>query len=229
MGEEKGRALQQSYDRLAAEYARRLFGELAGKPLDREVLDRFAARVRGEGEACDVGCGPGQVARYLHERGVEVCGLDLSDGMVEQARRLNPGIAFRQGTMLRLDFADETLAGITAFYSLIHIPRKEVVRALAEFKRVLKPRGLLLLAFHIGEEDLHLDVLWDEAVSMDFYFFMPAEMEEYLQAAGFVIEEIFEREPYAPDVEHQSRRAYVLACKPACDGLQSVPIGESTD
>ncbi len=118
--------LQTSYDRVAGEYARHLFDELKDKPFDRQVLDRFAARLRGRGVVCDLGCGPGQVARYLHERGAEVIGVDLSPGMVACARRLNPGIAFHQGTMLALDAADGTWAGIAAFYSIIHIPRPEV-------------------------------------------------------------------------------------------------------
>src|SRR3954454_23213708 len=95
-----------SYDRVAEEYALRISGELAHKPLDRQLLDRFAAEVEGLGPVCDLGCGPGHVARYLHDHGVQVTGLDLSEAMVEQARRLNPDIAFRQGNMLALDVED---------------------------------------------------------------------------------------------------------------------------
>ena len=69
---------QTSYDRVADEYVRRIFDELRHKPLDRQLLDRFAASVRDVGPACDLGCGPGHVARYLHEHGVQVCGVDLS-------------------------------------------------------------------------------------------------------------------------------------------------------
>src|SRR5713101_5862065 len=93
---------QHSYDAVAEEYVARIVGELAHKPLDRELLDRFAMRVRDAGTVCDVGCGPGHVARYLHERGVNVIGVDLSPHMVELARQLNPGIEFAQGNMLAL-------------------------------------------------------------------------------------------------------------------------------
>jgi trans-aconitate methyltransferase len=62
--------VEDSYDRVAKEYATRIFRELNHKPLDRELLDRFALRVHGIGPVCDLGCGPGHVARYLHERGV---------------------------------------------------------------------------------------------------------------------------------------------------------------
>ena len=52
--------------------------------MDRQLLDRFADSVRGAGVVCDLGCGPGQVARYLQERGLPVCGVDLSLGMIER-------------------------------------------------------------------------------------------------------------------------------------------------
>src|SRR5438034_5027380 len=60
---------QSSYDRIAEEYANRISGELDHKPLDRMLLDEFAARFKGAGRVCDLGCGPGHVARYLHDRG----------------------------------------------------------------------------------------------------------------------------------------------------------------
>jgi hypothetical protein len=89
---------QTSYDKVAEEYVQRIFDELQHKPLDRELLDRLIVDVQGLGPICDLGCGPGHVARYLHERGADVVGVDLSPGMVEQARRLNPGIPFQPST-----------------------------------------------------------------------------------------------------------------------------------
>ena len=83
-------SIRESYDRLAEEYTRRISDELQHKPLDRELLDRFTQQTKGRGEVCDMGCGPGHVARYLRDAGASVFGLDLSPGMVEQARKLNP-------------------------------------------------------------------------------------------------------------------------------------------
>jgi len=131
---------------------------------------------------------------------------------VEQARRLNPGIPFTQGDMLALDVADETWGGIAAFYSLIHVPRSELGQAASEIYRVLRPDGLALLAFHVGEETTHLEDWFGEPVSVDFFFFRSQEIKERLLTAGFVIEDVVEREPY-PDVEHPSRRAYLYARK----------------
>src|SRR5262249_44697734 len=145
--------------------------------------------------------------------GVSVLGVDLSPRMVEVARRLNPAIEFRAGDIRSLDVEDSAWGGIAALYSVIHVPRADVVAALGEMNRVLKPGGLLLLAFHIGDDTLHLDEWWGRAVSVDFAYFRPEEMRRSLAAAGFEVEEMIERDPY-PDVEHQSRRAYIFAVKP---------------
>jgi len=206
---------QSSYDRIAEEYAARIAGELEHKPLDRMLLDEFAQRVKGAGRVCELGCGPGHVARYLHDRGVDICGIDLSPGMLEQARKLNPAIEFRQGNMLALDVEDGTWAAIVAFYSIVHIPRADILPAFREMFRALKPGGLLFVAFHIGIEVLREENLWGHPVSLDIVFYARKEVERYLGLAGFAIEDSLERDPYAPEVEYQSRRAYIRASKPA--------------
>ena len=212
MDDEATRSIRESYDRVAEEYTRRIADELQHKPLDRELLDRFAKQTRGRGDVCDMGCGPGHVARYLRDAGVSVFGLDLSPNMLEQARKLNPDILFREGNMLSLDIPDGTLAGVTAFYAIVNIPRQSLPLVFREIWRVLQSRGLLLLAFHTGNEVLHEEELWGQKISMDFLLFQLSEIRPDLEKAGFNIEEIVEREPY-PDVEYPSRRAYIFARK----------------
>jgi SAM-dependent methyltransferase len=208
--DEKIRNTQLSYDRLADEYVRRIYDELQHKPLDRQLLDDFASRVKGTGAVCDLGCGPGHVSRYLCQHGVEVCGIDLSNEMVERARRLNPGIDFRQGDFFNLDVEDATWAGIVAFYSIIHVPSSDHVLAFSAIRRVLRPGGLVLVAFHLGEQILHFDELWGKNVTIDFHLFRSSEVADALRSVGFEVEKIIERDPY-PEVEAQTRRAYILA------------------
>jgi SAM-dependent methyltransferase len=205
-------SIRESYDRIAEEYAHRISDELQHKPLDRELLDRFARHTKGRGEVCDMGCGPGHVARYLRDAGASVFGLDLSSGMLEQARKLNPDIPFREGNMMSLDIPGGTLAGVAAFYAIVNIPKPSLPFVFREFQRVLRTGGLLLLAFHMGDGVLHEDELWGQKISMDFLFFQPAGIRLGLEAAGFTIEEVIEREPY-PEVEYRSRRAYIFATK----------------
>jgi uncharacterized protein (DUF924 family)/SAM-dependent methyltransferase len=208
--EERRFLTERSYDAVAEEYARRIYGELEHKPFDRALLDRVAMRLEGRGPVWDLGCGPGHVTRYLHDRGVAIVGLDLSRAMVEQARALNPAIAFRQGDLAALEAEAGSLAGIIAFYSLIHLPSTVLGAVLAGFRRALRPGGLLLVAVHAGEGHIHLDQWWQRTVSIDTHFFAGDALARLATAAGFVVEELIEREPY-PEVEYPSRRAYLLA------------------
>ena len=203
---------QTSYDAVAAEYAEKFKDEMDDKPFDRDCLDRLAREVGTLGPICDMGCGPGQIARYLHRQGVDTVGVDLSPRMIAEAGRLNPEIPFHQGDMLALPDTDNSWGGIAAFYCIIHIPREKIVDALREMKRVLKPGGVLLITFHIGDKIEHLDQWWEKPVSLDFAFYLPGEMEAWLKEAGFELMESLIREPN-PAVEVATQRAYIFAKK----------------
>lgn len=203
-------SLRASYDSVAAAYVEHLYDELAKKPLDRHLLNRFAEEVRDRGTVADLGCGPGHVARYLHDQGVRILGIDLSPEMVRWARELNPGLDFRVGDIRSLDLPDASLAGIVAFYSIIHLEPAEISVAFSEIRRVLAPEGVLLLAFHIGDQTLHLDDLWGHTVSLDFRFLVPREVIAALGSSGLSVTESTEREPY-DGAEYPSRRCYLFA------------------
>jgi ubiquinone/menaquinone biosynthesis C-methylase UbiE len=204
-------SIRESYDQVAEEYANHLFNELENKPFDRELLDRFAAGVSGQ--VCDMGCGPGHVARHLRDAGLTVFGLDLSPQMLEQARLRNQDIPFREGNMLALDLKESSLAGVTAFYALVNLPPVSWPLVFHEMERVLQPDGLLLLAFHTGDEVVEVKELWGQSVSLNFFFVSAPVAKRHLETAGFRVEEIIERGPYSPEVEYQTQRAYIFARK----------------
>ena len=211
MTEEKSE-IEASYDRVVKRYVDEFLDELQRKPLDRELLDQFAETVRGQDKICEIGCGPGQIARYLQDRGVSMCGVDLSQEMVKCASRLNPEISFQRGDMRALEIPDASLAGIVCFYTIIHLKRKDVPHALSEMLRVLKPGGRLLLSFHGGDGELHRDQWYDMPVSIDISLFESEEMAGYLETVGFEVERIVDREPY--EFEYPTRRVYAFARKP---------------
>jgi len=205
--------VERSYDRVAERYAEEFFDELRHKPLDRAVLGAFAELVGPDAAVADIGCGPGQVARDLQARGLRVIGIDVSPQMVAVALRLTPGIDFRVGSMHALELPDASLAGITAFYAIVHLEPYQLVGVFKELFRVLKPGGLLLLSFHVGRERVKRDELLGERVDLEFVFFDRKVVETALENAGFVIEMRMERAPYVA-VEHPSTRGYLLARRP---------------
>jgi SAM-dependent methyltransferase len=201
-----------SYDRVAADYADRFLGELTYKPLDRSLLDLFAAEAAPIGPIADIGCGPGHVTRYLCESGVATLGLDLSHRMIEIATRTHPGIIFQIADMRALPVPDQSWGGIVAFYSIIHVSPAQLSAVCREFHRALRPGGLALLSFHLGDELRHLDELWGHPVSLDFQFYERRTVEAALSAAGLAVDAFIERRPYEREVD--TTRAYVLAHRP---------------
>ena len=206
-----GAGVVASWDSVAAEYAEHYFDELDGKPFDREWLDGFAAAMKGRGRVADVGCGPGHVSRYLAARGVVTVGIDLAPSMIATARRRNPGLEFREGDFFRLDLPDGALAGVVAFYSLIHCARDELRHALAELRRVLEPGGRLLLSLHAGSGEVGREEAWGKRVALVATLFSETEVRSALEGVGFRVDSLTERAPY--EHEYQSRRLYALATK----------------
>ena len=208
-----------SYDAVADAYAARYLHELDAKPLDRALLHALADDVRAAPAAApapvgDVGCGPGQIARFLHDLGVEACGVDISARMCALARRLHPGISFFEGSMFALPVADGGWAGLTAFYAICHVPPAQLEAVFAEFHRAVRPGGPLLIAFHAGDERRHADELLRVPVDLDFYLHPAARVTAALTRAGLAVEATLERLPYEPH-EVATQRAYVLPRKPS--------------
>jgi len=199
-----------TYDVAAEHYEATFAGELGAKPFDRGLLDRYAAALAGRGEVWDVGCGAaGHLTRYLADRGVAASGADISRGSVAVARRCQPGLTFRVADMCDLPAGDGSLAGIVAFYSMIHLPRPRIPAALAEFRRALAPRGALLAALHGGTGEIGSDEAFGLPVQVRATLVSLDEIGAMAEAAGFAIRERHERGPYPG--EYPSQRLYLWA------------------
>ncbi|MDX2646183.1 class I SAM-dependent methyltransferase [Streptomyces sp. PA03-1a] len=207
-GDGRGR-VRRSYDTVAEEYRERIGTELAYKPLDRALLAALAEQTADGAPVADLGCGPGHVTAWLAARGARTVGIDLSPGMVALARREHPGAEFREGDLLRLPAADGEFGAVVALYAVVHLTPGELRAAFGEMRRVLRPSGRVLVAFHVGTEIRHVTQWWGHEVDVDFHFHDPGTVTEALTDAGFEVEARLERAPYPQETE--TRRAYVLA------------------
>ncbi len=219
-----------AYDLVADDYAALLEDELEKLPLERAMLTAFVEHVdaAGGGPVADLGCGPGRVAGFLAGIGADVRGIDLSPGMIEVARRDHPGILFEVASMAALPFRDGELAGALAWYSIIHVPQELQDRVFAEFARVLRPDGRLLLAFQVsesGDEDVvHLRQAYGHEIDLRTRRQSPARVQRRLAEAGFMPLAELVRDPIAPE---KSRQAFVLAQRSVLAQLEADSIADS--
>lgn len=195
---------REGYDLTATEYAERFHHHLQDRPLDRAMLTGFAGLAGPDAIIADVGCGTGATSRMLSDIGMDVVGIDLSPNMIATARRLNPGLHFQVGSMTSLDFEDGLFDGICAWYSVIHIPDELLPRVFSEFHRVLRPDGVALVAFQVGDQPRTFKEMFGEQVSLTFYRRQPDTVALLLDEAGL--------EPYAG-----------LVREPNDDGFESTP------
>jgi SAM-dependent methyltransferase len=180
-----------SYDTDASGYAAKVRGLLDDKPYLRASLALFAELVLGAGggPVADVGCGTGYTTAYLHDAGVDAFGIDLSPEMIAIARRDHPDLRFEVGTMTDLDLADESVAGMVAFWSVIHVPDHAMPGVFEQFSRVLRPEGPLLVGFHVGDETQHTSEGYTgRRINVDSHHRQPSKIAGWLRDAGFTIE-----------------------------------------
>ncbi|MEU2909754.1 class I SAM-dependent methyltransferase [Streptomyces massasporeus] len=190
-------AVRESYDTVAADYARRVPEPAELDPVSRAMLAAFAELTAPLGPVADLGCGPGKVTAHLAALGVPVSGVDVSPRMIELARAAYPELRFTVGSMTALDIADGELGGILAYYSTHHTPPQWLPTVFAEFHRTLAPGGRLMLAGHVGNGE-HLRptrAYGDHPVSYESHLLPPERIAELLHEAGLVVTTRVVQEP----------------------------------
>lgn len=176
-------AVAAAYERRAAEYSELIGSMAAVHPVDRQIVDTWAAAV--EGPLIDAGCGPGQWTDHLAGAGLDARGVDLTPAFITRARNTYPHRRFQLGSLHDLPAGDGTVGGVLAWYSLIHHQPAQLPVALAEFRRVLRaPDGRLLIGFFAGPAVEP----FDHAVTTA-YRWPVDDLGECVTAAGFTVTE----------------------------------------
>lgn len=214
-GPERDERVRAAYDAVAATYAETLSDELARLPFENWLLDRVAAAADGR-PVVEVGCGPGHVTAYLADAGADALGIDLSPGMIAEARRRFPDGTYEVGDLRKLmrPTSADGWAAVLGWYSLIHLAASELPDAVSALARPLAQGGWLVLALHAGSEVRHVDAWFEQAVELDFVMHEPEDVVAIVTAAGLTEVEWYRRGALTHRGE-TSERLYVVARKPS--------------
>ena len=214
--EARDQRVRSSYDAVATAYADHLVDELAAAAVRDLAPDRVAAHADG-GPVVEVGSGPGHVTAYLAEAGADASGIDLSPGMVAEARRRFPEGTYEVGDLRRLmrPTYGAGWAAVLAWYSLIHLAASELPDARGRADpAACCPGAGWSLGLHAGSEVRHLASWFDVPVDLDFVLHDPSEVVALVEAAGLTDVEWYLRGPLVSRGE-TTQRLYVVGRKPA--------------
>ena len=146
------------YDAAADLYADRFPSTGPEQAVDLAMVAHFcsllsADRPDGPGgpDVLDAGCGAGRMSPSSRRPVAGPSAADALGEMVRRARQDHPGFETRVGSLSALPYPDGSFDGVLSWYSTIHTPHERLGTALAEIRRVLRPRGLVLVAFQAGE------------------------------------------------------------------------------
>lgn len=206
------REVRTTYDMAAEEYAFRFPGTEPEQAVDLAMIDHFLSQLAPSSQdVLDAGCGTGRMSRYLADRRCLVHGVDVSSGMIAMARRDHPDIDTRVASITNLPFADTRFDGILYWYSIIHVADADVAAAFREARRVLRPNGVVLVAFQAGEgvRDVAAGLRklgYD--VTLTRFHRTPDQVSALLAAADFTEAARLVRGPLAGEKDDQ---AFILA------------------
>jgi ubiquinone/menaquinone biosynthesis C-methylase UbiE len=205
------------YDLAAARYAQFVGTQISSAtegPIDQSVLVAFVELIKRQSvvRVADVGCGPGRVAAFMAERGLDVVGVDVSQAMLEIARTAHSNIRFEEGRLDALPIETGVLAGAVCWYSIIYTPLDRLTEAFGELKRVLIPGGYLLLAFQAESDPVYRTDAQGTGLPLTSYRHSVREIADCLEDTAFTIYTTVLR---APELEGETTsQGFVIASTP---------------
>lgn len=137
----------------------------------------------------DVGCGAGVKSKYLIKKELKVVGIDLSEKMIEIAKKEAPDAKFLVADITEpLDF-DQKFDGIFAQAVLLHIPKKDIKKVISNLVSLLKPKGYLYIAvkgLRVGQNEEQIIKENDYGYEYErfFSFYSPEELSGYIKELG---------------------------------------------
>ncbi len=157
------------------------------------LTDFFIKNVKGN-EILDMGCAAGRDAKYFHDEGLDVTGIDFTKKFIQMSRLKAPKARFIQMDIRDLKFKDDKFDGIWCCAALLHIRKKQDKKTLKGFRRILRNNGLLYISVKKGTGEKM--VMKEEYLGNEkfFAFYDKEEFEELVKKSGFKIMNSFVEE-----------------------------------
>lgn len=171
---------QKLYNQFASEFAAKF-----EKIPETGQLDEFITLLPKRARVLDLGCGSGRDAAYLTDAALHVIGVDLSEGLIGEAKKKRPDIDFRVMDMENLDFEKNSFDGIWSKLAILHVERERLPLILHSVSMLLKPNGLLMVETKQGEGEGVEPVSFSANEERYFVYYKLDELVSMLEKAGY--------------------------------------------
>lgn len=209
MGPEQqdGSAVRAAYDAVADAYADHFRSTEPELPVDIAMVEHFTSLLHLTRKVLDAGCGAGRMMPLLAGLGCVVEGVDLSPGMIRRCQTDHGDFPSRVGSLTALPFPGSTFDGVFSWYSTIHNPDEDLPLILREARRVLRPRGGFLVAFHAGSGTTDVSENYHRRghnITLHQYNRTPEQMSHHLASAGLREVARLQRAPAGHETDDQA-------------------------
>ncbi|MFH1382289.1 MAG: class I SAM-dependent methyltransferase [Chloroflexota bacterium] len=176
----------QTYDKIASDYCTKT---RQSQFLDWEegyIKELLSFIIEPSPLVLDVGCGDGRHSRLIEKNGGKAIGIDLSRGMLEEAKHFYPHGDFREMDMRQLHFTDNFFDGIWASGSIYHVTKSDIKKVIKEFNRVIRRDGVVAVSFKLGHgEGSETDHKSYAGYPRYFAYYTVEEMRDLFDGFGF--------------------------------------------
>lgn len=178
---DKFKSTRELYNKLGNKYLK-----LVSKAHVRELFD-FVKLFSPKSKILDVGCAGGRDSKVFYKNGFNVTGIDTSSSFLKAARKLVPKAKFYKKDLRDLKFKEESFDGVWASAVLLHIDRKDILKVLKNFYRILKIHGYLHISVKKGKGTKLVRGGLTPNNDRLFTYFTSTELKRLLEKAGFKV------------------------------------------
>ena len=170
-----------TYNKIAQEYDKEFGNDYSDTP----YVDKFLNYLEGK-KVLDIGCGVGNLTKYIMDKGFNVEGIDLSKEMLNIAKQKYSDIKFYEMNMKEITLRKK-YDGIMLAYSLFHLTKKEVIEVLPKYYDLLNSNGKILLILQYGQGERIVNEPLKEGLKIFINYYSQDEIIEILKNNRFKI------------------------------------------
>ena len=152
---DKRNSVKIDYDLIADQY----FKEFGTVLEDVDLINEFESCLEKDASIIDLGGGTGKLTNYFNEQGYNAICYDFSENMMRYAKKSYPNIQYILDDIINIKnhFSKDSIDGITAMYSLFHIPRENIDQLFLDINDLLKEKGLFCFSLQLGNGEEFVD------------------------------------------------------------------------